>query len=566
MDRIYQAGARRSVVVVVSLLAVLSMTAVACGSSSSNGSSSGTAPKAAKNGTNITVADPGTPKPGGTLKFGLNAETNGWSPVVDEWAGSAYIVAGAIFDHLAEYDDHDVPKPYLAESITSNSDFTQWTIKMRDGVTFQDGEKCDAQAVADNLNAQRASALTGAVFQTVTAVKVVDPLTVQVTMNQPWSTFAHTLTTQPGAMAAPKAMLDKDPTSSNQGGDGGATHPVGTGPFTFVSWTQNSKLVVKKNPNYWRKGYPLLDGIEFDVITATDSRTSALQTGAVDAIEQGDPPQIKKLASLAEEGKLQFFTDAGVVQTEAFQAFNTAKPPFNDLLARQIVAYATDRVNLNKVVFQGVFTPATGPFGPQEPYYSSGGSPAYDPAKAKELEQQYEQKHGHPLSFSMIVTPQPTVVGIGTFLQQGMSQAGVKMTLKPEDQATLISDVILGNYQSTAFQLFGAPTLDTNYVFISNSTIKPVGQLSLNFSHYNDPILSQAMDDARKTSDTAEQLKQYAIVQQQIGKNLMFVFWAHLLQSIAYSNSVHDLTGYKLPDGSTALRSIVPLTFAAWKS
>jgi ABC-type transport system substrate-binding protein len=566
VDRTNRVSGRRAVVLVVAVMATLSLAAVACGKSSSSGSSSGTNPPAAKNGTNITVANPGSPKPGGTLKFGLNAETNGWSPVVNEWAGSAYIVAGAIFDHLAEYDDHDVPKPYLAESISSNADFTQWTIKMRPGVTFQDGEKCDAQAVADNFNAQRASALTGAVFQTVTAVKVVDPLTVQLTMNQPWSTFPNTLTTQPGAMAAPKAMLDKDPGPNNPSGDGGSTHPVGTGPFTFVSWTQNSKLEVKKNPNYWRKGYPLLDGIEFQIVTATDSRTSALQTGALDAIEQGDPPQIQKLAAAAEAGQLQFFTDAGVVQTEAFQAFNTAKPPFNDLLARQIVAYATDRVNLNKVIFQGAFTPATGPFGPDEPYYAKGGSPAYDPVKAKQLEQQYEKKYGHPLTFSMIVTPQPTVVGTGTFLQQGMTQAGAKMTLKPEDQATLISDVILGNYQSTAFELFGAPTLDTNYVFIANSTIRPVGQLSLNFTHYNDPVLTQALNDARKTSDIAAQLKQYQIVQEQMGKNLMFVFWAHLLQSIAYTNSVHDLTGYKLPDGSTALRSIVPLTFAAWKS
>jgi ABC-type transport system substrate-binding protein len=496
----------------------------------------------------------------------LNAETNGWSPVTDEWAGSAYIVAGAIFDHLAEYDDHDVPQPYLAESITSNATFTEWTIKMRPDVTFQDGEKCDAQAVADNFNAQRASALTGAVFSTVSAVKVVDPLTVQISMSQPWSTFMHTLTTQPGAMAAPKAMLDKDPSPTNQGGDGGATHPVGTGPFTFVSWTQNDKLVVKKNTNYWRKGFPYLDGIQFQVITQTDSRTSALQTGAVDAIEQGDPPQIKKLASLADAGQLQFFTDSGLQQTEAFQAFNTATPPFNDPLAREIVAYATDRENLVKVPLQGVFSPAVGPFGPQEPFYSSVGDPAYNPTKAKELEQQYEQKHGHPLSFSMIVTPATTVIAIGTFLQQGMKQAGAKMTLKPEDQATLITDVILGNYQSTAFQLFGAPTLDTNYVFIANSTIRPVGQLSLNFSRYNDPTLTQALDDARKTDNLQEQIAQYKIVQQQLAKNLMFVFWAHLLQSIAYSNSVHGLTGYKLPDGKTALTQIVPLTFAAWKS
>ncbi len=55
-------------------------------------------------------------------------------------------------------------------------------------------------------------------------------------------------------------------------------------------------------------------------------------------------------------------------------------------------------------------------------------------------------------------------------------------------------------------------------------------------------------------------------MQEQLAKNLMFVFWAHLLQSIAYSNSVHGLTGYKLPNGKTALTQIVPLTFATWKS
>ena len=180
MDRTNHVSGRPAVVMLVSVLAALSLFAVACGSSSKGGAAGSTSSTVAKNGTNITVANPGPPKSGGTLKFGLNAETNGWSPVTDEWAGSAYIVAGAIFDHLAEYNDKDVPQPYLAESITSNATFTQWTIKMRPGVTFQDGEKCDAQAVADNFNAQRASALTGAVFQTVSGVKVIDPLTVQV--------------------------------------------------------------------------------------------------------------------------------------------------------------------------------------------------------------------------------------------------------------------------------------------------------------------------------------------------------------------------------------------------
>ncbi len=560
MDHVAPVHSHRAVASLIAIVAVVTLLAAACGGSSGkSGTTSGTNPAAAKNGTNITVANPGTPKPGGSLTFGLNAETNGWSPVLDEWAGSAYIVAGAIFDHLAEYNSKDQPTPYLAQSITPNADFTVWTITMRSGILFQDGEKCDASAVAANFNAQRASALTGPVFQTVTGVKVVDPLTVQLTMNQPWSTFANTLTTQPGAMAAPQAMLNQK--------DGGVSHPVGTGPFTFSTWTPNSSLVVKKNPNYWRKGFPYLDSITFQVQTDTATRTASLETGSDDAIEQGDPGQIKALATEAQAGKLQFFTDSGLYQSESFQALNTAVAPFNDPLARQIVAYATDRVNLNKAVFQGVFKPATAPFGPGEPYYvPNTGNPAYDLTKAKQLEAQYEAKNGHPLSFTMIVTPQATVQATGAFLQQAMKQAGVTMTLKPEDQVTLIQDVILGNYQSTAFLQFGTVTLDTMFVFIVNTTIKPVGGLSLNYTRYDDPVLTQAMLDARKTGVLSEQIAQYKIAQQQIGKDLNFIFWAHNLQSIAYSNQVHGLTGYKLPNGDTGLTQIVPLTFATWKS
>jgi hypothetical protein len=71
---------------------------------------------------------------------------------------------------------------------------------------------------------------------------------------------------------------------------------------------------------------------------------------------------------------------------------------------------------------------------------------------------------------------------------------------------------------------------------------------------------------ARATDNEQKQIADYKVVQEQMAKNLMFVFWTHLLNTIAYNNNTHGLTGYKLPDGSTALTQIVPLTFATWKS
>ena len=140
------------------------------------------------------------------------------------------------------------------------------------------------------------------------------------------------------------------------------------------------------------------------------------------------------------------------------------------------------------------------------------------------------------------------------------------MTLKPEDQATLVSDVILGNYQGTGFILFGSTKLDVNYVFISANTVKPVGQLSLNFTRNSDPILEQALQDARKTDDPTEQAAQYKIVQDQMAKDLNFIFLVRNLDVVAYSNQTHGLVGQTLPDGSPMQNSVLPTLDQAWKN
>jgi peptide/nickel transport system substrate-binding protein len=546
----------RPALLATTVLVALALLATACKSSSTSSPSGTTQPKVG-NGTNITVADAGTPQSGGTLNVGLNAETDGWSPINNQWAGSAYIVSGAIFDRLAEYDSNAVAQPYLAESLTPNADFTTWTIKMRPNVTFHDGEQCDAAALKIDFEAQRKSLLTGPVFATVTSIDVKDPLTLQFTMSQPWSTFADTMATQVGAIAAPKMVNSPD---------GGVREPIGTGPFSFVSWIPDNKLEVKKNPNYWRSGYPLLDGIDFHVLPDLSSRTAALQGGTVDMIEMGDPSQILNLTEAAKAGKIQMYTDQGLQQYETFTALNVASPPFDGPLAREILAYGTDRDTLSSTVFKGLFQPALGPFGEEEPYYSATDMPTFDPVKAKQLADQYQQKYGHQLEFSYLITPQPEVMNEAQAGQQEFKDIGVKMNIKSEDQATLITDVILGNYQATGSILFGSNTLDVNYVFIADTTVRPPGQLSLNFTRNNDPVLTQALDDARKTSDRTEQIAQYKIVQEQMAKDQNFIFLVHNLEAIAYTNNTHGLVDQTLPDGSAKQISVVPLLYTAWKS
>ena len=120
MDHVQQARRAGSVTVALAAWSSLALMAAACSSSKLDEQRRDRRRRQRRRRTPTSpwpIRD--RPKSGGTLKVGLNAETNGWSPSQSQWAGSAYIVAGAIFDYLAEYDTDGVAKPYLAESITS---------------------------------------------------------------------------------------------------------------------------------------------------------------------------------------------------------------------------------------------------------------------------------------------------------------------------------------------------------------------------------------------------------------------------------------------------------------
>src|SRR5215831_17295878 len=123
------------------------------------------------------------PKSGGTLVYGLDAETDGWNPTVNRWANAGVQVALAIYDPLTTLDKDLNWKPYLAESFTPNSDFTVWTVKMRSGVKFHNGTPLTSDAVIKAIKALQASALTSGALKPITSVDKVDDLTLTLTAN-----------------------------------------------------------------------------------------------------------------------------------------------------------------------------------------------------------------------------------------------------------------------------------------------------------------------------------------------------------------------------------------------
>jgi len=514
---------------------------------------------------NITNEDAGPPQSGGSLAFGLNAETDGWDPASNRWSGSGYIVGFSIFDPLAVFGADLKAHPYLAESFTSNADFTEWVIGVRDGVTFHDGSPVDAAAIKASLEKQKASPLTGATLDFVDTFTITDAGDITVTMNKPWSTFPEMLTSQAGVVAAP--AMSTNPNANKE--------PVGSGPFTFESWEQGAELKVAKNPNYWREGYPYLDSIDFKVVSDISARGSSLGSGGVDIFETSDAAQIIDFTDRAERGEgLQIFTDQNGEGSKIFVGFNMAKAPFDDPIARQAVAYGSNVPMLSEQAYLGIFPPVTGVFSENSPYYVKAEEyPNYDPEKSRQLAQEYEAKYGKPLEFSVNITPAPEVALVAQVLQAQLREVGIKVTIESKEQLTLIADALTGNFESTGFILFGSPSLDREYVFFA-SPANDIGALSLNFTRISDeqnkPIVD-AMNAARATDDEAVRKEQYAIVQQEMAKNLNFGFLVQQTSAVVFNQNVNGVLEWSLPnesagDGEQGIPTTSTMTFNVWKA
>lgn len=569
------ATGRRTWTVGIALMLGLALVAAGCkGADTGTGSGGDTTPKGTI-AVDLTNENAGEPKSGGKIVYGLNAESDGFSPQKGRWASSTYIVGFSIMDPLAAYDDKLQPQPYLAKKFEHNADFTEWTIFLREGVSLHNGKPVDANLVKLNLDAQKSSPLTGEAMAFVAqgGISTEGSLTVKVKMSKPWSTFPHILTAQVGVIASEETVNTDD----------GNRKPVGSGPFIFEQWTSNKNLDVKKNPSYWRKGFPYLDNIEFQPLPDIQSRGKSLESGTVNIFETNDAAQILGYTQRAtdKETDIQIFSDKAGDGSKIFIGLNTAKPPFDDPIAREAVAYAGDVEALSEQAYEGVFPPAYGPFSDNSPFYAKAPDyPTHNLEKAKAKAKEYEAKYGKPLSFTANIIPVPEVQNVAQVLQAQAKEAGIEVTLNPQEQLKLIADALAGNYEATGFILFGSPHIDREYVFIA-SPAKKVGEFSLNFTRLgldanggpngaNDKIVA-AMDKARTTDNFEEQKAQYAIVQQEMAKNLNFLFLVRQTTAVVYDKNVHGAKLWTLPDdkgapGANGSPTPQTMTFNLWLS
>jgi len=484
------------------------------------------------------------PKRGGSVTFGIDTEESGFNPSTARWDEGGFLYGRTVMDPIAIVNAAGGVEPYLAESITSNEDFTAFTITLRPGIVFHDGTPLDANALHLNIEKSATSILTGPAFaDQIASASVTGPLAVTINMKTSWAPFPYYLAqAQTGYIAAP-SMLNAP--------DGGTSNPVGTGPFVFQDWVPNSHMTATRNPHYWRKGYPYLDSITYKPIINHDSRSDALETGEVDMMHSNSPDDLLQFRG---NTKWSYYDNSGQVvgqPTVQCVMLNTSAAPFSNQTLRVAMAKSINRTQYAKIIDKGIDAPMNGLFLPGSDYYSKTAYPAYDPSGAAALVKQVQKETGKPVSFSLLSTSDPETLAAAQFLQQAWQQAGMTVSISIVAQAEIINDALAGTYEATLWRQFGAVDPDLNYVWFSTQTTAP--PLALNMARNSDPKIQTALLAGRTTSDKADRIKAYQQVNEYLAQDVPYLWLARDTWAVIANPKVQNFANPTTLQGSKAV-------------
>jgi peptide/nickel transport system substrate-binding protein len=526
-------------------LLVLALLATACASVSSGSTQ--------PSGGDDDDADAGPPRHGGRMIYGLEAETtSGWCLQEAQLAIAGIQVARAIYDTLTVPDGDGGFQPFLAQSVEPNPDYTQWTITLRDGVTFHDGSPLTAEVVKNNLDAYRgqyparSSLLFSFVLQDIESVQVTGPLQVTVNTTRPWVSFPSFLYSSGRLGITAQAQLD-DP-------DHCGSRLIGTGPFELQEWRVNDHLTVVRNEHYWRHDaqgnqLPYLDEIEFRPIVEGQQRVNALKSGEIDAFHISSNTGalvIDEMRALDEAQQVNLAESEDDAEV-GFLMLNATKPPFDNPIARQAAALALRRDLSNEILSKGIAHIANGPFPPGSlGYEEDTGFRSDDPARSRELVRQYEQQTGQQLSFQIGAPPDPETQALVALAKEQFEAVGMRVSTTTFEQSALIQTAIEKSYDALTFRNYPNLDPDNLYVWWYNGDSNPV-----NFMGFNDPRVNELLDAGRVTADTSRRQQIYQQLNTELARQNYMLWASWTIWAVPMNPDFHGVVGARPPDGGS---------------
>ncbi|WP_313081669.1 glutathione ABC transporter substrate-binding protein GsiB [Atlantibacter sp.] len=448
-------------------------------------------------------------------------------------------VAKSFYQGLFGLDKEMKVKNVLAESYTVSDDGLVYTVKLRQGVKFQDGTDFNAAAVKVNLD--RASNPDNKLkrynlYKNIASTEAVDPATVKITLKQPFSAFINILAHPATAMISPAAL--------EKYGKEIGFHPVGTGPYALETWNQTDFVKVKKNASYWEQGLPKLDTITWRPVVDNNTRAAMLQTGEA---QFAFPIPYEQAAVLQKNDNLDLVTTPSIMQR--YISMNVTQKPFDNPKVREAINYAINRDALVKVAFAGFATPATGVVPPAIAFAEPFKAWPYDPAKARAL----LKEAGYPNGFETTLWSShnhSTAQKVLQFTQQQLAQVGVKVKLTAMDAGQRAAEVEGKGQKESGVRMFytgwSASTGEADWALSPLFASQNWPPTLFNTAFYSNPQVDKDLTEALKTTDNAQKASLYKDAQQIIWKESP---WVPLVVEKLVSAHSKSLSGfYMMPD------------------
>jgi peptide/nickel transport system substrate-binding protein len=445
----------------------------------------------------------------GTVNFLMDSAPTNLDPRIGADAYSAH-VDGLMFSSLVARDAHMNVIPDLAQSWDIPNSLT-YIFHLRSGVKFHDGRpltSADVKYTFDTILFGALKTPKRGAFKMVTSVEAPDDATVIFHLSQP---YASLLT----SMVSPEIGIVPRGSGAEM-----AQHPIGTGPFRFVSATTDEEIVLERNENYFG-GAPKIERLRMRIVPDAIVRALELRKGSADAVINSLTPDM--VVTLAKDRGLAAVQEPGT--TMAYLAFNFDDPILAKREVRQALAYATDRATIIKYLLRGQARPAQSLLPPN--HWAFDGDVQnydFDPGLAEKMLDAagYPRgKDGVRLRLTLKTSTDEFTRLTSAAIADQWKRVGVNLELRPLEFATFYTDITRGSFQMYTLRWVGANTDPDIFEYVFGSKrMPPVGA---NRGHYRNAKLDTLLDESRVEMDQAKRKEILARVQEIVASDEPYI-------------------------------------------
>lgn len=473
----------------------------------------------------------GEADPNATMRFSTSYGTSSWDPHKTK-VTSDVILLNNVYEPLVRHDTAGKPEPALAESWQLSDGAKKFTMKLRQGVKFTDGEPFNAAAVKKNLErAKEKDSITATQLALVTGINTPDDNTVELSLSRPGGALPLVFSDLPGMMVSPKAMANPEALK---------TTPVGAGPFKLASQKPGAKYDLDANPDYWNKGTPKIKKLSIDIMVDPQTRLNAVQSDQVDlAVTASNIIEPAKQMGLK--------VDATPSLNQYVLFFNQKRSEFGKPDVRKAIFEAIDREELVKGALEGQGVAGSQYF-PKGYFANDPNQPEmYPPNLDKAKESLAKAGVPNGFTFEAVVLNQPVYITQAEIIKARLAKLGVTMNLRPLSGSEVSPTFYRGEADAilTALVARPDPTQLLQAYFSKDSVTNP--------SHQDIPGFEAAIDQANSSDDPTVRGPLIAKAQQLALADANLIPLAHYTLGCVMNQKVQ---GYKRYPGGDEFRTV----------